>query len=142
MVLPMSEVDLLLEMKSLIAEGRSIVVARDGVIAEVSDRHGIAPAMQLLDDAKLKGALVVDKIVGRAAAAIFIAGGVKKVYAAVMSEGARALLKANGIEAGADEYVEVIVNRDKTGECPMGSAIKDIEDVTEMVETLRKVMKK
>jgi ferredoxin len=144
MVLPMSEADLLLEMKRLVAEGRSIVVARGGVISGSSDKRGVVPALEMLDSGKLKGALVVDKIVGRAAAAAFVAGGVKKVYATVMSAGAKALLEKNGIEAGADKTVETIINRDKTGMCPMENAVKDIHDadVEKMVETLRKAIKK
>lgn len=142
MVLPMSEADLLLEMKRLLGEGRSIVIARGGVIAGTSDKRGIAPALEMLDAGKLKGALVADKIVGRAAAAIFVAGGVKKVYASVMSGGAKALLEKNGVEAGAGETVETIINRDKTGMCPMESAVKELQDVEKMVETLRKAIKK
>ena len=142
MVLPMSETDLLLEMKSLIAGGASIAVARGGVIAGTDDKRGILPAVEMLDAGKLKGALVVDKIVGRAAAAVFAAGGVKKVYASVMSRGAKELLAAKGIEAGADKIVETIINRDKTGMCPMESAVKDIDDIERMVETLRKAVEK
>jgi hypothetical protein len=142
MVLPMSETDLLLEMKRLLGEGRSIVVARGGVISGTSDKRGIVPALEMLDAGKLNDALVVDKIVGRAAAAIFGAGGVKKVYASVMSGGAKELLEKNGVEAGADKTAETIINRDKTGICPMESAVKDLQDVGKMVETLRKAIKK
>jgi ferredoxin len=142
MVLPMSETDLLLEMKRLLEEGRSIVVARGGVISATSDKRGIVPALEMLDAGKLKGALVADKIVGRAAAAIFVAGGVKKVYASVMSDGAKALLEKSGVVAGAGKTVETIINRDKTGMCPMESAVKDLQDVGKMVETLRKAIKK
>jgi ferredoxin len=142
MVLPMSESDLLLEMKSLIAAGRSIAVARDGVICATSDERGIVPAMKMLDSGRLKGALVVDKIVGRAAAAIFIAGGTKKVYAAVMSRAAKELLESKGVAAQADETVETVINRAKTGPCPMESAVEGLNDVETMVETLRKAIRK
>jgi ferredoxin len=142
MVLPMSESDLLLEMKSLIAAGRSIAVARDGVICATSDERGIVPAMKMLDSGRLKGALVVNKIVGRAAAAIFIAGGTKKVYAAVMSRAAKELLKSKGVAAQADETVETVINRAKTGPCPMESAVEGLNDVETMVETLRKAIRK
>ena len=142
MVLPMSEADLLLEMKRQIALGHSLTVAHRGVISEISDGRGIAPAMAMLDAGKLKDALVVDKIVGRAAAAIFIAGGAKKVYATVMSAAAKELLARNGVETAADEVVESIINREKTGVCPMEGAIDALQDVKEMVETLRKAMKR
>jgi hypothetical protein len=59
-----------------------------------------------------------------------------------MSGGAKALLEKNGVEAGAGETVETIINRDKTGMCPMESAVKELQDVEKMVETLRKAIKK
>jgi ferredoxin len=142
MVLPMSEADLLLEMKRQISMGHSLVVAHRGVISDISDGRGIAPAMAMLDSGKLKDAFVVDKIVGRAAAAIFAVGGAKKVYAAVMGKAARELLEKSGVEAGADEVVESIINREKTGVCPMECAIDGLQDAKEMVETLRKAMKR
>lgn len=142
MILPMSEVDLLLEMKRLVAEGRSIVVAREGVISASSDKRGVVPAVEMLDAGRLKGALVVDKIVGRAVAAVFVAGGVKKVYAPVMSAGAKDLLEKNGITATADSVVDTIINREGTGMCPMENAVKNTQDVGEMVEILRKAVKK
>ena len=73
---------------------------------------------------------------------IFIAGGAKKVYATVMSAAAKELLARNGVETAADEVVESIINREKTGVCPMEDAIDALQDVKEMVETLRKAMKR
>lgn len=142
MVLPMSENDLMEEMKSLIAGGRSIAVARGGVIIHIGDGAGIGPALEALDKNRLAGATVADRIVGRAAAAVFIEGGVRKLYAAVVSEGALALLAKAGVETEFGEKTGVIVNRAGTGRCPMETAVKDIEDVKKMVETLRKAVKK
>ena len=142
MVMPMSEKDLIEEMKSLLEAGRSIVTARSGVIIHIADGAGIAPALEALDGGKLEGAVVADRIVGRAAAAIFVAGKVKKVYAGVISSGAAEFLAAAGIEASFGSKTEAIINRKGDGPCPMETAVKDLQNAEKMVETLRKAVKK
>ena len=90
---PIGEEDLLGEMRKALADGATVVVARDGVIVRREKGRGIGPAQKLLDEGVLKGALVVCSAVDRAAAEIFIAGGVKKVVSPAVSEDARQLLE-------------------------------------------------
>ena len=141
-VVPMGENDLIAEMRKLVESGESVVVARNGVIVARAKGSGIGPAMEMLDSKRLPGALVFDKIVGRAAAAIFIEGGVKKACALVMSEGAVKLLETHGVEVIAVKRVEKIVNRAKTGECPMECAVRNLDKPEKMVDKLRKAIKK
>ena len=68
MVNPITEADLLKEMKSKIDAGKSVVVARGGVIIATEEGRGIDPLLRLMDADKLSGAVVMDKVVGRAAA--------------------------------------------------------------------------
>ena len=90
---PIGEKDLLGEMRKTLADGVAVVVARDGVIVRREEGRGVGPALKLLDEGVLKGALVVCSAVDRAAAEIFIAGGVKKVVSPAVSEDARQLLE-------------------------------------------------
>jgi ferredoxin len=140
-IVPMGESDLLSEMQKLVESGESIVVARHGVIIAREKGRGLKPAMNMLDAKKLSNAVVFDKIVGRAAAAIFIEGGVKKVAALVMSAQAKELLSLYGVESKALKVVDQIENRSKTGTCPMESAIEDLKKTDKIVEKLRKVIK-
>jgi ferredoxin len=140
-IVPMGESDLLSEMQKLVESGESIVVARHGVIIAREKGRGLKPAMNMLDAKKLSSAVVFDKIVGRAAAAIFIEGGVKKVAALVMSAQAKELLSLYGVESKALKVVDQIENRSKTGTCPMESAIEDLKKTDKIVEKLRKVIK-
>ena len=137
LVWPIDEGGLLAEMKTLVMGGVSCVAAKDGVIVAKETGRGIMPIMKLLADGKLAHALVVDKVVGRAAAAICIVGKAKKVHAMMMSAEAAALLKAHGVEASADKTVPKILNRDLTDSCPMEQTIDGIEDPAEMVKALR-----
>ena len=142
LVWPIDEGGLLAEMKTLVMSGVSCVAAKDGVIVAQETGRGIMPIMKLLSDGKLAHALVVDKVVGRAAAAICIVGKAKRVHAMMMSVEAAALLKAHGVEVGADKTVPKILNRDLTDSCPMEQTIDGIEDPSEMVKALReRIMK-
>ena len=137
LVWPIDEGGLLAEMKTLVMSGVSCVAAKDGVIVAQEKGRGIMPIMKLLSDGKLAHALVVDKVVGRAAAAICIVGKAKKVHAMTMSADAASLLKAHGVEASADKTVPKILNRDLTDGCPMEQTVEGLDDPAEMVKALK-----
>jgi ferredoxin len=141
-VKPMAESDLVIEMRSLLDEGYSCVVAVNGVICAKEKGRGIKPLMKIYDSGKLKDAIVVDKIIGRAAAAICIEGKAKKVYASLMSTPASEFLSKHGIENNADKFVSMILNRKFTGSCPMDAAVAEIEEPKKMVAELNKALMK
>ena len=143
-VVPMSEEDLIAEMKTLVAGGKACVVARGGVIVRQLEGRGIGPILEAtdIDSRAFAGAIVYDKIVGRAAAAVYVTGHAAQVCADVMSEEAFALLEKNGIRARAAVRAANIINREKTGICPLEKAIEGMEDPREMVKKLRKAMKR
>ena len=134
---PMDEDNLIAEMKFLVKKGTPCVVAKDGVIVARETGRGISPALKLLSEGKLDGALVVDKVVGRAAAAIFIAGKTRKLHASIMSADAAAFLKEHRVVATADKIVPVILNSDMTDGCPMEYVVNGIDDPAEMVKALK-----
>lgn len=140
-VLPMGKDDLIAEMFSRIEKGDTCVLAKEGVIGACSKDRGVKPLLHFLDNGKLDGAIVVDKIIGRAAAAICITGGAKEVHAKVMSEGARELLEQYGVAASGTEIVKEIANREKTGTCPMENAVKDMADPAEMVKAVEETLR-
>ena len=142
MVNPISEADLLAEMKAKIAEGESVVVARSGVIVATERGRGIGPLLKLHDAGKLQGAVVVDKVIGRAAAAICIQGGAKKVFASLAAKGAAEMLEARGIPFASEKTVETILNREQNGSCPMEKAVEGCDEPAKMIETIRKAMRK
>lgn len=137
-VRPFNEGDLVAEMKGLLTRGEAASVAAvDGVIVAREQGRGVQPLLKLLDAGKLRRALVVDKVIGRAAAAICLAGRVRKVHALVMGEDAAALLHAHGVLATADRTVPRILNRDQSASCPLEARVEKLEDPAQMVEALR-----
>lgn len=67
----------------------------------------------------LQKAYIADKVVGKAAAALMILGGVEKMYADVISLSALTLLREAGIDADFGRVVAFIHNREKTDWCPL-----------------------
>ena len=132
---------LVAEMKQMLSDGAACVVARGGFVVASESGRGMGPIIKLLDEGKLDGAIVVDKIIGRAAAAVCVLGGVRKVHASLMSEDAGAFLKLHAVEFTADETTPQIVNRENTGRCPMELAVEGVEYPAEMVKRIRDKMK-
>ncbi len=108
-------------LKQLLHQDGCTLVVANGDIRTFSDR-GIAALYRLLNEEPqfLKGALLADKVVGKGAAALMIAGGVEALYAEVISEAALALLAtAPGIRVEQGVTVPQIYNRAHTGFCPV-----------------------
>jgi len=136
----MGEADALAEAKELIAREKATVVSvREGVFVATARDRGVAPLVQLLDyrPETLKGACLVDKVVGRAAAALCVTAGVTCVHGVLMSEGAKAFLEAKGVKATADKLVPTILDREQKGECPLEQAVKGLDDTAKMVAAVR-----
>jgi iron complex outermembrane receptor protein/vitamin B12 transporter len=85
----------------------------------------------------MEGALVADKVVGRAAAALMALSGVKYVYASVISESAITLFLDSNIEVEYDEKVPFIENIDQTGWCPLEAACYGVKTPEEIYPVIK-----
>ena len=139
---PMAESDLVAEMRARIEAGAAVVAARGGVIVAEGKGRGLDPLLDLFDTCKLRDAVVVDKVIGRAAAAICALGGARKVYAMLAGKGAAELLARRGIPLVTTKTVDVILNHEKTDSCPMEKAVAGLDDPETMVNAIRKAKKK
>jgi len=127
--------------KRKIREGKAtLIVIKRGAVTYEDTRNGVIGIISLLEknEAALSGAVVTDKIVGKAAAAIFVLGGAASVYGATMSLSAKDFLESRGIAAEYGEIVDVIKNRDNTGICPIEQSIYNISDPIEAFEAIKK----
>lgn len=108
-------------------EGLTLVIkSGDGEIRRFTGRSVKDLLMLAVEHQEvLKGALIADKAVGKAAAACMVVGGIKRVHADVMSEPALALLQDHGIIAEYGQLVDHIINRDGTDWCPMEKLSRD-----------------
>lgn len=110
----------------LYAEGCSCVV-RNGEIVRSFHQRGVSDLWRLLHEEPelLRGAFVADKVVGKGAAALMAAGGVRGLYARTVSRPALDLLAAVGIPVEYETVAEHIINRAGTGICPVEQLCAD-----------------
>ncbi len=104
--------------------------------------RGVRPLLQLLqnDPQRLQGAVLVDKIIGKAAAMLAVLGGVRQVFALTASEPGLAYLAANGIPAQAHAMVRQIVNRTGDGLCPLEQSVLTLNDPHEGRAAIQKTV--
>ena len=89
------------------------------------------------EPAFLQGAEVADHVIGKAAAAILIAGGAKQIYADLISLSALMLLRETGIPTEYKQVVSYIQNHKLTDWCPMESECyseKSVEDMMPLIK--------
>lgn len=105
-----------------------VVCTADGNILTF-DGRGVSDLLRLLDTEPqiLRGSAIADKVVGKAAAALMIAGGVSVLHADTISHHALQLFSSNAPETAVDYETAVphIINRQQTGWCPMELACRD-----------------
>ena len=92
-------------------------------------QRGVAPLLELLDRrGQLRGFSAADRVVGKAAAMLYVQLNVTAVYAEVISQPALEMLRQYGIRAEYLQCVEAIRNRTDTGNCPMETAVLALND--------------
>lgn len=107
-----------------------------------SEKHGIAPIMQVLSENPelLRDAYVEDRVIGRAAALLLIYGQIRALYAELISEYAVEVLAKTKMEVRYERIVPSIMNRNKTGMCPMEETVLAVDNPEIAYGMLRKKM--
>lgn len=119
-------------------QGLSLLVYNHDSLTTHANR-GVQDLLQLISDQpeRLQGAVVADKIIGKAAAAIMATGGVREVHTNIICTPAKKLFEQQGILIFATEEVPMILNRDRSSMCPIDTQIADIESIDECVAILQ-----
>jgi hypothetical protein len=132
----------LIKMKSYFDKNNlSLLVYKSKKIIFSSREKRIRPLFVCVRDNNTKGCSAIDKIVGEAAALLFIYGKIKQVHAITMSKSALVLLQDNKIKATYDKLVESILNDDRTDICPMEKLAKKTKEPKKFFEELSKIIK-
>jgi len=132
--------------KSIIKSGSYTCVVCKGETVYSSAKSGVLPMIEFISSGKdLNGFSAADKIIGKAAAMLFILSGIIEVHASVMSEAAADTLSQHGVIFSCGHLIKNIQNREGTGICPMEKAVADIrepfaalEAIKQTIETLKK----
>lgn len=118
------------------------IIVKDNQICAQGNSAGISFLLQMHKENKLENTFVADSVVGKAAAMVMSFSGVKKCYAEIISVPAYKWFKKCNIKVAYGQKVPQIINRDKTGFCPMETAVMDIFDHKEAYQILIEKTKK
>ena len=99
----------------------------------------VRPLLQLyeLHELQLRGSVVADKIIGRAAACILCAAEVSEVFAFVMSRSGKELLDRYNIKTGYETLIPFISNIRGDDMCPMEKTVEGIDDLELCLQKLK-----
>ena len=128
------------EAKNKIIKGEaSLIIIKDRKIIHSDIRTGISAILDLLENSqnRLKNAIIVDKVVGKAAASLFILAKAGFIYGITMSRPAKSLLNEANSGIKYDTLVDVIQNRTNTGVCPIEQAIYDIYNPSDALMSIK-----
>lgn len=117
--------------KDILEENKyTFVLMMDGQIIKTSHKKGIIPLMEMIRDNRdmMQGAVIADKVIGKAAALLAVAYKVKQIYAEILSQQAKEVLDQYSVFYQYEKYVDYIQNRSKSGQCPMEKLTKDTND--------------
>lgn len=114
----------------------SLVVKNHGIVTTYS-KPGVRDLEYLLDHEPevLHGAVIADKVIGKAAAAMVVVGGVKELYAEVMSKKAIPFLDEAGIAYTYGTLVDTI--KEEGGRCQLEKITAPASTPEETVALLR-----
>lgn len=114
----------------------SLVVKNHGIVTTYS-KPGVRDLEHLLDHEPevLRGAVIADKVIGKAAAAMVVVGGVKGLYAEVMSKKAIPFLDEAGIAYSYGTLVDTI--KEEGGRCQLEKITAPASTPEETVALLR-----
>ncbi len=120
-------------------EGLTLTVVRANGRLETFRRHGVVDLLEIVRTRPevLAGATVADKVIGRGAAALMVAGGVCQVYGEVMSRPALEMFgRFPSIKVDYGTLVDAIRNRKGDGPCPVEALTMGVTDVGECLNLI------
>ncbi len=131
--------DLELAKQTLTADSLAFVLVKDGAILRTGRRQGIGELIQAVDALgdQARGAVLADKIAGKAVAMVARAAGFGAVYAALASQAGRDALAEDHIPLEYARLVPLILNQRNDGPCPMERLTLPISDPQTAVTALR-----
>ncbi|MBQ8188363.1 MAG: DUF1893 domain-containing protein [Lachnospiraceae bacterium] len=129
----------LIEAKELLDANDYTCVIMSGKSLYTSRERGVKPLLAWVNEGvDFAGFFAADKVVGKAAAFLYVLLKVEAVYAKIISAPAVQVLDKHDIQVFYEEKVEAIRNRTNTGFCPMEKTVWEIENPKEALEAIRK----
>jgi uncharacterized membrane protein len=119
-------------------------IIKNNVIIHKGRGKGVSPLLDLAstDDGLkvMEGALVVDRIIGRAAAMLVVLGKSTHAYGLTMSKSGEEYLHAHGVETKNNRCVDAISDRTGRGICPMERSVMELDDPMDGYKKLQETL--
>lgn len=122
-------------------EGSNLIIIKNRKTIFSSDKNGMFPLLEAIENVglpKLANSIVVDKMVGKAAALIFCYFKAKKVYTKIISLKGKAVLEKFNIKYFSEKIIPDILNKTETDVCPFEKTVSDVNDPVEGYKKLKK----
>ena len=123
--------------------GLSLLIYSGEKVIFSSARTGMKPlleAIEALGLEPLRGTIVADKVIGRAAALLIVYMDATEVHAGVVSKTAAEVLWSHGLKYYFGREVESIKSRDGVIICPFERLVQEISDPEEAYKRIRAKM--
>lgn len=134
--------ELLQRAKERLREGGYTCVLYSESEQLTSKERGVKPLLRWVEEGRrLQGFCGADKVVGRAAAFLYVKLGIEDLYAEVLSEPAREVLTDYGISVEYGVLTQMIRNRTGEGYCPMEQATLCCSTPEEAERAIRQKLK-
>lgn len=110
-----------------------------GDVVVTSRERGVKPLLELLDSGRsLSGFSAADKVIGKAAAFLYVLLNVDCIHAGIISRPALEVLMEHGIPAEYDVLTDAVRNRTNTGFCPMETTVMETASPEKALELIQK----
>jgi len=109
---------------------RSLMILKEGKPLLESQEEGMKPLLTALKSfgrTRLRGTVVVDKIIGKAAALLIAYSEPREVYCGTLSQRAESVFRRHRLTYHAERIVPEILCRTGDGLCPFEKAVQDSE---------------
>ena len=134
--------DNLTKCREILKSGNFTIVLSDGKTLLTDTKRGVKPLFDLLDkNTDLSGFSAADKVVGKAAAFLYVLLNIKEVYADVISTHALVVFEQHKIPVEYNTLTDKIKNRTGTGFCPMETAVLDENEPEKALKKIREKAK-
>ncbi len=120
--------------KILDEEELNLIIIKKRKLIFKSSKKGMVPLLEAIENlglAKLSNSIVIDKLVGKAAALIICFFKAREVQTPILSVKARDVLEKYEIKHSSDTVIPKIMNKSGTDICPFEKAVSETQDPVE-----------
>ena len=119
--------------------GMCLMIYESDKLVFQSNSNGVRPHLEAIDQlgTRLKGSIMADKIVGRAAALLMLFSGAAEVHADVITRAARELMEQSKVKLHVGEQTEHIKMVDGRIYCPFEAMVQGIDNPEQAYHAIR-----